>query len=108
MTPIQRLFRRDDKFYLLLDASAAEAQKGAAALSRLVSQLNQSPIETILADIDQSRRKHKRIGQEISEQLFKTFVTPLEREDIEELSNALYKISKSILKTCHRLLTVPS
>ena len=107
MTPLQRLFGQDDKFYRLLESSAAEAQLGSAALGRLIAQLNQSPTETILGDIGQSRRKHKRISQEITGQLFKTFVTPLEREDIEQLSNALYKISKTIEKTGERLVICP-
>jgi hypothetical protein len=107
MTPLQRLFGQDDKFYRLLETSAAEAQIGSAALGRLISQLNQSPTETILGDIGQSRRKHKKIGQEITAQLFQTFVTPLEREDIEALSNALYKISKTIEKTSERLVICP-
>ena len=33
MTLIERLFGRDDKFYRLLETSAAETQTGAAALS---------------------------------------------------------------------------
>ncbi len=107
MSALQRLFGRDDKFYRLLESSATEAQAGSSALGRLVSQLNQGPIDNILGDIDQSRRKHKRISQEITEQLFHTFVTPLEREDIEALSNALYKISKNIEKIGERLIICP-
>src|SRR5450756_822520 len=37
-------------------------------------------------------------------QLCKTFVTPLEREDIEALSSALYKIPKTVEKFGERLL----
>jgi len=107
MSALQRLFGRDDKFYRLLESSANEAQAGSAALGRLVMELNQGPIDSILGDIDQSRRKHKRISQEITEQLFHTFVTPLEREDIEALSNSLYKISKNIEKIGERLIICP-
>ncbi len=107
MSAFQRLFGRDNKFYRLLEASAAEAQAGAVALGRLVTGLNQGPIDTILGDIDQSRRKHKRISQEITEALFQTFVTPLEREDIEALSTALYKISKNVEKIGERLIICP-
>ncbi|HEY2343702.1 MAG TPA: DUF47 family protein [Chthoniobacteraceae bacterium] len=107
MSALHKLFGRDDKFYRLLESSAAEAQTGASALGRLVSQLNQGPIDTILGDIDQSRRKHKRISQEVTEALFQTFVTPLEREDIEALSIALYKISKNVEKIGERLIICP-
>ncbi len=107
MSVFHRIFGSDDKFYRLLESSSAEAQNGASALVRLVSQLNQGPIDTILSDIDQCRRKHKRISQEITEQLFHTFITPLEREDIEALSTALYKISKNVEKIGERLIICP-
>jgi len=42
-----------------------------------------------------ARRKGKRITEDIDEHLCKTFVTPIEREDIESLSDALYKIPKN-------------
>lgn len=40
------------------------------------------------------RRKDKAITREISEMLVKTFVTTLEREDIEALSNALSRFPR--------------
>jgi len=49
------------------------------------------------------RRKHKKTTQEITEQLCKNFVTPLEREDIESLSSALYRITKNVEKIGERL-----
>ena len=51
-----------------------------------------------LEDFVLSRRKEKRIAQEISEELVNTFITGLEREDIEALSTALYKIPKATEK----------
>jgi uncharacterized protein Yka (UPF0111/DUF47 family) len=107
MSALQRLLGRDDKFYRLLESSAAQSQTGAEALVRLLSTLGQGPTESIMGDIDQSRRSHKRIGQEITEGLFQTFSTPIEREDIESLSNAFYKISKSIEKIAERLIICP-
>ena len=48
------------------------------------------------------RRKDKKITEEINEALCKTFVTELEREDIEALSNVLYKIPKTVEKIAER------
>lgn len=107
MTLLQRLFGHDDKFYRLLETSAGEPQIGAAALSRLVAHISAGETQPIMGEIDQSRRKHKRLAREIGSQLFLTFATPLEREDIEGLSDALYKISKSIEKIGERLLIRP-
>ena len=52
----------------------------------------------------QTRRNEKRIIEEISQELCKTFVTPFEREDIEALSFALYKIPKCIEKFGEKFL----
>ena len=43
----------------------------------------------------------------MTEQLSKTFVTPLEREDIQELAAALYKIPKTVEKIGERILICP-
>jgi uncharacterized protein Yka (UPF0111/DUF47 family) len=107
MPSLASIFGRDDKFYRLLESGATEANVGASVLVRLIGTLNKGPIDAILGDLDQSRRKHKRISQEITEQLCTTFATPLEREDIEQLSAALYKISKTIEKIGERLTICP-
>jgi hypothetical protein len=52
----------------------------------------------------QTRRKDKRITEQITEELCKTFVTPLEREDIEALSFALYKIPKMAEKFSEKFI----
>jgi uncharacterized protein len=51
-----------------------------------------------------ARRKEKHLAQELSETLCKTFVTPLEREDIEAISHALYKIPKTAERFGERYL----
>lgn len=63
---------------------------------------------TNIHDIIQTRRKDKRITQQITEELCKTFVTPLEREDIEALSLALYHIPKTVGKIVERLTICPA
>jgi len=92
---IRRLLGYDDKFFALLEASAAEAQTSVHLLRDLLRRADGNPT---LEEFAATRRKGKRITEEISEQLCKTFVTPLEREDIEALSVALYKIPKTIEK----------
>ncbi len=49
-----------------------------------------------LDDLALSRRKEKKIGEQITTELVKTFVTGLEREDIEALALALRKIPKTV------------
>jgi uncharacterized protein Yka (UPF0111/DUF47 family) len=92
---IRRLLGYEDKFFNLLEASAAEAQTSVQLLGSLLRRADSVPT---LGEFTETRRKDKRITDEITEQLCKTFVTPLEREDIEALSVALYKIPKTIEK----------
>jgi uncharacterized protein Yka (UPF0111/DUF47 family) len=107
MNVLKRIFGRDGKFYDLLEASALEAKNSAAILARILPQHGTADFEQTLADLAQTRRKHKRTSQEITEELCKNFVTPMEREDIEALSNALYRITKNVEKIGERLLIYP-
>ena len=99
MFSLQAIFGKGDKFYELLEASAEEAKASGDALGKIL----RAPAEKAsLEEFVLSRRKEKRISEEISTRLVDTFVTGLEREDIEELSNALYRIPKTIEKFAER------
>jgi uncharacterized protein Yka (UPF0111/DUF47 family) len=51
-----------------------------------------------------SRRRDKQITAKINELLSRVSVTALEREDIEALSNSLYKIPKTVEKFAERYI----
>ena len=104
MFSLQRLLGKEDKFFDLLEASAQEGCASVQALKKLVTNPNQA---NALDDFALSRRKDKAITAEISEALCTTFVTALEREDIEALSIALYKIPKTIEKIGERIEIAP-
>jgi uncharacterized protein Yka (UPF0111/DUF47 family) len=104
MFSLQRLLGKEDKFFDLLDASAKEAHKSAQALSKFLKDPSQAKS---LDDFILSRRAEKRIADQISEALCTTFVTALEREDIEALSLALYKIPKTVEKIAERIMLAP-
>jgi len=108
MSIIKSIFGRDGRFYDLLEASANEAKNSAALLSRILPLHGTDDFEQTLADLVLVRRKHKRTSQEITELLCKNFVTPMEREDIEALSSALYRITKNVEKIGERLLIIPT
>jgi len=104
MFSLQKLLGNEDKFFTLLEASAEEARTSVQALVKL----NKAPDRTnVLYEFVQSRRKEKQIRSQISEAVYTTFVTALEREDIENLSHALYRIPKSVEKFGERLLLTP-
>lgn len=104
MFSLQRLLGKEDKFFDLLEASANEAR---TSIRVLVKHLQNPTQLKALDEFIVSRRKEKAINAEISEALCTTFVTALEREDIEALSNALYKIPKTIEKIAERLMLAP-
>jgi uncharacterized protein Yka (UPF0111/DUF47 family) len=104
MFSLQRLLGREDKFFELLEASAQESRHSIQALINFVK--NPKEIRS-LDEFILSRRNEKRIANEISEALCTTFVTAFEREDIEALSVALYKIPKTVEKIGERILLAP-
>ena len=55
-----------------------------------------------LKEFADARRKDKEITTKLEELLITTFVTPLEREDLEALGEALYKIPKTVAKFAER------
>jgi len=104
MFSLQKLLGKEDKFFTLLEASAEEARTSVQALAKLSHDLAK-PVPT--EEFAYARRKDKQITQEISTAVYTTFITALEREDIEELSNALYKIPKTVEKFMERVLMAP-
>jgi|SRR5215212_419629 len=108
MISIRKFLGHDEKFYDLLEASAQQADSSVHHLVDLLVQLErggESPQD--LDAFAYSRREDKRITQELTEALSKTFVTPLEREDIQALASALYKIPKTVEKIGERILISP-
>src|SRR5207249_8057998 len=107
MLSIQKILGHDGKFYDLLEASAQQADTSVHHLVGLLEKLQQNETPENLEEFAHSRREDKRITQELTEQLSKTFVTPLEREDIQELAAAIYKIPKTVEKIGERILICP-
>src|SRR5690349_4149646 len=80
MFSIQKFFSHDGKCFDLLEASADETR----ALTRLLIDLLKDRTHSHpLSEFALARGKDKRITEQISEELVNTFVTGLEREDIE-------------------------
>lgn len=99
MFSLQTIFGKGDKFYGLLEQSAATVCESARALHELLSKPGQGPV---MAAFAATRAREKALAGQISEGLINTFVTALDREDIEALNSALYKIPKNIEKFAER------
>ena len=107
MISIGRFLGHDAKFYDLLEASAKQADTSVHHLVDLLAKIDsKSPAPNLVA-FAESRREDKRITQELTEELTKTFITPLEREDIQALAASLYKIPKTVEKIGERMLISP-
>ncbi len=99
MFSLQRLLGRPNQFFGLLEQSAQASCDAAGALHTLVSTPTAAPK---LDDFIAARRREKALALELEEMLTRIFVTPLEREDIESLSDRLYRIPKTIEKFAER------
>jgi uncharacterized protein len=104
MQSLQKLLGKEDRFFQLLASSAEQAQAAALALRQFIST---SPAQRNLQGFVEIRRRDKAITGEINEILCTTFVSSLDAEDIEALSNNIYKIPKTVEKIAERILLAP-
>jgi uncharacterized protein Yka (UPF0111/DUF47 family) len=108
MLSLKKLLGKDDKFFDLLEAGAEEAKSSVDHFGNALKRIAAGAATQVsLDEFIQARRAEKRIRHTMIEELSKTFVTPLEREDIEALSFSLYRIPKQIEKIVERLTIYP-
>lgn len=105
MFSLQTIFGKGDRFYGLLEASAEAARQSTRALLAMLNEHSPTPS---MADFRAARRREKDLFTEINVELVNTFVTPIEREDIEALAGALYKIPKTVEKFAERYMLFAS
>jgi uncharacterized protein Yka (UPF0111/DUF47 family) len=104
MFSLQKLLGKEDLFFGLLEASATEAYNSVQSLVK-ISQSLDKPVE--LGEFASARRKDKEITGQIRNAIYTTFVTALEREDIDALAHAIYRIPKTVEKFGERIQLVP-
>lgn len=104
MFSLQTIFGKGDRFYGLLEGAAEAAHQSTRALTVLLAARGVSSLD----EFNLARIREKEIAAQISRELIDTFVTALEREDIEALATALYKIPKTVEKFAERYALVAS
>lgn len=107
MFSLKKLMGKDDRFFDLLEAGADEAEASVHFFRRYLTDLAEDRPTAGFDEMVRARRKEKRIRTETAEALGRTFVTPLDREDIEALSFALYRIPKQMEKIVERISIIP-
>src|SRR6476659_3411824 len=84
---IRWLLPREDHFYDFLERQANAAHEGAKALSKFAT--NGTTAEQARDAVQKIEHEGDRIVHEMEEALAKTFVTPIDREDLQKLSSEL-------------------
>lgn len=99
MFSLQTIFGSGTRFYALLDDAAAAAHDSAKALHTMMRAPEREPA---LDAFKLARQRERTASDKISQALMESYITPIEREDIEALGSALYKIPKQIEKFADR------
>lgn len=99
MFSLQTIFGKGDRFFSLLEDSAAAALDSTRALLALVERKTTQPS---LEEFRLARERERKVADSIRSELVHTFITALEREDIEAVGNALYRIPKTVEKFAER------
>ncbi|WP_345295708.1 DUF47 domain-containing protein [Luteimonas vadosa] len=99
MFSLQTIFGQGKLFYSLLEEAAVAAHDSAAALHAMLKESDRQPA---LDAFKLARQREREASEKISQALVDSFITPIEREDIEALGSALYKIPKQIEKFADR------
>jgi uncharacterized protein Yka (UPF0111/DUF47 family) len=99
MFSLQTIFGSGKQFYTLLDEAAVAASDAAKALHSMLREADRQPA---LDAFKLARLRERAASDKISQALVDSFMTPIEREDLEALGSALYKIPKQIEKFADR------
>jgi uncharacterized protein len=89
-----RLIPREEKFYTDFLAMADELQKGARLLEKMLEP--DHPVWDRADEIKEVEHKCDFLTHEIIQRLNRTFVTPIDREDIHELARSLDDVMDAI------------
>ncbi len=99
MFSLQTIFGSGKQFYTLLDEAADAAYDSAKALHAMMKATDRQPA---LDAFKLARQRERATSDKLGKALVDSFITPIEREDIESLGSALYKIPKQVEKFADR------
>lgn len=102
-----KLIGRDDKFFDLLNAAARETRVSVGLLAQYLEKREAGGPPPDITELAESRRREKQIRTETIDELHKALVPPFDREDIQALAYALYRIPKVVEKLVERLSIYP-
>lgn len=98
-----KLLPQEDKFFELMRGLSAQAHNGAALLKQYVETSDPQGRILVGRSIAQCKAEAKILMARVTHEVAISFVTPFDREDIQEFASHLYKIPKTIDKIRERL-----
>lgn len=98
-----RLLPREDRFCALLEQLARCAHDCAHHLQAYVAAPDAQAEDIARAGIAAARAESKKASVAVTAELCRSFITPFDREDIQNFATGLYKIPKTITKIVERL-----
>ncbi len=99
MFSLQTIFGSGKQFFALLDEAASAAHDSTRALYQM---LKAPEVHHGLDAFKLARQRERVAADKINRALVDSFITPIEREDIEALGSALYKIPKQVERFADR------
>ncbi len=100
------LLPNDKVFHTHLLGLTHHAETASHALHHLVEALlthDTALLHQCEAEITKAKQEAKKVYYTINEEVCRTFITPFDREDIQELATCIYLIPKSVDKIANRL-----
>ncbi len=98
-----RLFKKDDKFYRMLNQMTVHIVDAAQILESMVAHPD-GDLQTAAGKIKDLEHLGDDLTHTVIDELNKTFITPIDREDIHDLSMALDDVLDMIDATAGRLV----
>lgn len=97
------LLPKQEKFYVCLSDLSDRAGVAALYLKSYIESPDAGARKKIGADIAACRVQSKEIMGNMTEELCRSFITPFDREDIQNFAQCLYRIPKIIEKSVQRM-----
>jgi uncharacterized protein len=92
-----KLMPRDGNFFMMFNQHADRIVEAARAFSQLVANYNDINLrEQYNREVDQAEQAADRVTREVNQVLHKTFITPIDREQIHSLINTMDDVADLI------------
>lgn len=95
-----RITRKEEVFFNMFESTADMACTAAKNLNDLIR--NYTDVDKKISSIQEIEHKCDQLIHSIVEQLNRSFITPIDREDINEIAKELDNIADAIEDTAHR------